>query len=579
MGSGRRKNPMKKSTIIKIAAALVIAAAAGFILVRTLRTHVSEKYGSKEEAAILSAQVTSGSISTTVSGSGTLTNEESEDTFIPGTVEVTEIYVKAGDSVEKGDMLASVNSTSVVKAMKEVQDQIDRLDEKIDDLEEEDKVEKITAGVDGRIKKIYVESGDSVADVMYDNNALMLISVDGSMAVDVETDSLKEGEDVTVRTEDGTEYSGSVESVWAGKATVLIGDNGPEYEDTVTVANVEGEEVGAGKLYIHEQVSVTGFTGVVDSVKVYENKWISAGNTLMTINDASSTVNYATLLEQRGDLEDSLQDLIVIYKEGAVYAREKGMVTAITETEDSTTTTTTAVSNVRNQGGSFTTVTEDSDSEEGTTISICPTNSMLVEISVDETDILSLKTGQEAEITVSSMGEDAYSGTVTGLDTVGNNSNGVTTYTATLTLDRKEGMLEGMSASAVIMIEGKENALLLPVDAVNKTSSSYYVYRSYNTESGEFGGMTEVTTGLSNAEYIEVNSGLSEGDTVYYTEAEDDNSGPGGMNFGGGMPGSMMPGGNMPGGNRPGGGSSGGGMPGGNRPGGGSSGGGMPGGR
>ena len=48
---------------------------------------------------------------------------------------------------------------------------------------------------------------------------------------------------------------------------------------------------------------------------------------------------------------------------------------------------------------------------------------------------------------------------------------------------------------------------------------------------------------------MEILEGLKEGDTVYYTESQD--NGLGNFNFGGGMPGGGMSGGGMPGGGMP----------------------------
>ena len=183
-------------------------------------------------------------------------------------------------------------------------------------------------------------------------------------------------------------------------------------------------------------------------------------------------------------------------------------------------------------------------------LAIDPEKSMTVSISVDETDVLSLAVGQEVSVTVESIGDDTYTGTVTEIDTSATSSfGGVTTYTATITLDRADKMLAGMTASASIVIEGVDNALLLPDDAVRKTSSSAYVYTSYDESTGELDGMTEVTVGLSNGSYVEILEGLKEGDTVYYTESQD--NGLGNFNFGGGMPGGGMSGGGMPGGGMP----------------------------
>ena len=86
-----------------------------------------------------------------------------------------------------------------------------------------------------------------------------------------------------------------------------------------------------------------------------------------------------------------------------------------------------------------------------------------------------------------------------------------------------------------VTIEGVEDALLIPADALNKTSSTYYVYTSYDESTGELSGMTEVTVGITNSKYAEITSGLSEGDTVYYTEQQTDSFNFGGMgDFGGG---------------------------------------------
>ena len=133
-----------------------------------------------------------------------------------------------------------------------------------------------------------------------------------------------------------------------------------------------------------------------------------------------------------------------------------------------------------------------------------------------------------------------------------------------------------MTASVDVRIEGVDNAILIPADALHQTSSGYYVYTSYDEETEEFCGRVDVVPGLSNSNYVEIKSGLQEGDTVYYTEAQDFF---GGMGFGS-MPGNMpnMGSGGMPdfgsGGGRPSGMPSGGGMSGfGGRPSG------MPGGR
>ena len=120
-----------------------------------------------------------------------------------------------------------------------------------------------------------------------------------------------------------------------------------------------------------------------------------------------------------------------------------------------------------------------------------------------------------------------------------------------------------MTASVDVKIQGVENAIIIPVDALHQTSTGAFVYTTYDEENQEYGGRVDVTTGLSNDNYVEITSGLAVGDTVYYTEAPSGfgmfgpmgnmNPNRGGQNgsFGGGQAPAMPSGGQMTGGQRP----------------------------
>ena len=80
-----------------------------------------------------------------------------------------------------------------------------------------------------------------------------------------------------------------------------------------------------------------------------------------------------------------------------------------------------------------------------------------------------------------------------------------------------------MTADVIINIEGNENVLIVPADAINRTSAGAFVYTSYDEETKRFGGIMPVEVGISNDDYAEIRSGLEEGTTVYYTEKEQNN--------------------------------------------------------
>ncbi|MCD8054821.1 MAG: HlyD family efflux transporter periplasmic adaptor subunit [Lachnospiraceae bacterium] len=503
-------------TLVVVVAVVLVAVAVG---VTQARKSISAQVSSSEDSAIQSAEVTVSSISTTVSGSGTLADEDVESVEIPDSLEIADFYVEEGDTVSEGDLIATVTNASILTAMSDAQASLDALDEEIEEAADDEVEEEITTSVPGRVKVIYAEEDDDVATVMYEHGALMLLSLDGYMAVDVASDALTVGDEVTVTDSDGDEYDGTVEEVVDGTATVLITDKGPGYGDEVTVTDSDGSEVGTGTLYIHSSLAITGYAGTVEDLEVSENEAVDAGDTLLTLTDTETSANYDALLKEREETEELLEDLIAIYKEGGICATVAGEISSLSEDSGSS-------SSSSDLTASMTDSSTSSDSSSGyTTVATISTNeNMIITISVDETDILSLSEGQEATVTIDSIGEDTYAGTVTEISTTAESSSGVTSYSADITIDKTDDMLSGMSASVVITIEGVDNALLIPADALHQTSSTAYVYTEYDESTGEFSGMVEVTVGLTNSSYAEITEGLSEGDTVYYTESSDDSS-------------------------------------------------------
>lgn len=521
MKNNRRSTKLSPRQIKKLIIIAVLAAAVITGLLLFLRKRVSNQFAGSSGTEVSSAAVTAGSISTSVYGSGRLSDDDVEQLDIPSGVELEKIYVSLGDRISEGDILASVKMSSVLSAMSDISDELDSLDEQISSAAGSSSDSYISSSVSGRVKKVYAEPGDSVASVMYEHGALALISLDGYMAVDIENGTLSAGDSVTVTASDGKSYSGTVSAAVDGTATVLVTDNGTVYGDSVTAEDENGNTLGSGTLYIHDELKVVGYTGSVSYVYVSGNSYVYSGSSLMALTDTANTAGYQSLLSQREEKEETLQQLIRIYKEGALYSTLSGTVKVI------------------NAADSETSESSSASSSDEQYISISPDKTMSMSVSVDESEILSVSIGQKASVTIDSIDGETFSGTVTAIDKAGTSSSGVTTYTAGISIDKTDAMLSGMSASATIMINGVENALLIPVDALNMTSSSYYVYTSYDESTGELGGMKEVTVGITNSNYAEITSGLSEGDTVYYIEKQTESFGFGmpGDSFGGGMPG------------------------------------------
>ena len=495
MANSKRRNRGRKALVtVLIIVAVLIAVVA--VVVKVLRDRVSETFGQRSTDEIKAAVVTVGSISTTISGSGTLSQQETTEVTVPSGVAVQSLLMDAEDTVEAGQKIASVSMSSLLTAMNAVQSEIDALDEEIADAAKDTVDTYIRSAVKGRVKEIFCAEGDSVLNVMYEHNALIVLSLDGYLAVDLPAGSLTAGDAVSVTMPDEKTLTGKVDAVNDGTATVLISDDQPRVGDTATVSDADGKPIGSGTLYIHQPLAITGYAGTVSRVNAVENRVVSANGILLTLKDTAFTANYETLLSERAEREETFRELLRLYQAGAIFAPISGKVQSVFESESA-----------------------ENEAETWTLAVLAPQEQMIVTAAVDESDILAVSVGQDASVTISSISDDDFAGKVTSIEKTGASSNGVTSYAVEVTLDRTEKMLPNMSATVSVRIEGVDNALLVPEGAVTKTRDSAYVYTAVDESSGELGGMVEVQVGLSGGGYIEITGGLEEGDTVYYQEA------------------------------------------------------------
>ena len=516
---GRGKRRKKRRRIIILAVILAALAAGLYAAVRYGRSRVNEQFGAAPTVSVQSYTVGSGSVTTTVSGTGQLVSADAEKLKIPEGVKLDEVLVEVGERVTQGQPLATVDMASVLSALSKAQTTINSLDRELRTTSNDAVSTFLTTNVPGRVKIVYAQEGDQVAAVMVRYGALAVMSIDGYMAVDIDAGSLVEGQEVQVVREDGKIIKGTVEKVVAGRATVLVTDNGPRYDEVVTVLGADGETLGSGALYIHNPLRITGYAGTIYRVNARENGHFYAGNSLFLLKDTGYSANYEAILRDRRTQEELLGELLGVYQAGAITAPFDGTVVSI-EYKESTATPAASSSGDADTSG------QDSEGETSSTPTPANTGELLtlsrdgemeVTIHVDETDVLSLEVGQSAQVTVNSIPEEVFAGEVTSVSRVATGSAGVTSYTAVISLPRDERMLPGMSVKAVVRIQGVAGAILIPEEALHQSRDAAYVYTSADFDTGELGSPVNVVAGLSDGSMVEIVDGLSEGDTVYYT--------------------------------------------------------------
>ncbi len=158
-------------------------------------------------------------------------------------------------------------------------------------------------------------------------------------------------------------------------------------------------------------------------------------------------------------------------------------------------------------------------------------------MNIDELDISKISEGQAVQVTADAVEGQTYTGVITKVSVLGSTSSGVTSYPVTVRIDETDGLRPGMNVDAEIILEEAEDVLSVPVEAVNRgglvliTRDSPSVSAAAEQEAPEGYVYITVETGVSDDSYIQVISGLQEGDTVAYVSSSGGNS----MAFPGGM--------------------------------------------
>lgn len=638
--------------------------------------------GSNSGSTIMTATVTRGDVKTTIVGSGTLAFDTSVNIKLPTALELDEVLVGQGEYVSAGDPLAVANYASLLDNIKEVKDELNSLDRDINNASDSTKTEYVTSYVSGRVKAVYVQKGDNAAEAMRQYGALVVLSIDGKMAVDVTTGrSLAIGDAVTVLLSDGTEKDGEVSAIEDDTATVTLDDNGPRLDEKATVKTQDGATIGTGNLYIHQPLTLMGSGGTVSSVNVSENQYIYSGKSVVVLQDVPASAEYRQLISERMELADTLNILVsAANNDGILTAPYDGTVLSVNvgdlSSADSTsvdqgtaydlllggiasgygaayagrmpTTVSTAARSLPDtpianldmlsliapvagaapvtqltglmeyqadiawtpahttfqygtaytagfkltaktgyifeqtfvpaltnatidpagvvispDGRELTFSAQYQKTAESPTIQIpdisitgldglsglanytggvsygtglttqsdlltvafqiaTEDDEMVVSINVDELDILHIEKGQRATMVFDAL-DGSFEGTIVRLSNVAASSGGVTKYKVDISIERIDSMRAGMNVTVTIDVGLAEDVLTIPVSALQEMGGRVFVYTQYDEKSGVLSGETDVETGLSDGTTVEIVSGLSEGDTVYYNEAASNN--------------------------------------------------------
>ncbi|HSB34166.1 MAG TPA: efflux RND transporter periplasmic adaptor subunit [Nitrospirota bacterium] len=147
-----------------------------------------------------------------------------------------------------------------------------------------------------------------------------------------------------------------------------------------------------------------------------------------------------------------------------------------------------------------------------TFITIIDLNKLEVNAYVDETDVGKIGVGQETLFTVDTFADKDFKGRVTAIYPRAVLQENVVNYITLISIENSEGKLKpDMTANVTITLKTKKGVLAIPGAAVTRESGKKYVM--LQAKDGK-AARHEVKTGWKEGTYVEITSGLKEGDIV-----------------------------------------------------------------
>lgn len=561
----------KKFLILLIVVLLAFGGIVGFLMMN------KSKSASAKAKSVQTATVSKRDITSELSSSGTISPKDTYDITSLAEGEVTAAEFEEGDVVEKGQVLYRIDTSSMESQISSANNSLERSQESYQNALEDYNTalsdysgNTYKATENGFIKTLSIKDGGKVSNgteiaAIYDDKTMKLkvpfLSAEAAQIVS------GNGAILTL-TDTGEQINGVVSSV-SNMDVTLTGGRIVRYV-TIEVANPGG---------ITSETAATALVG--NFVSSMEATFEPKLETTMKA-DISSTVEIQRMLVKEGDyvtkgtpifsIENKSADkLLRTYKDSLDKAQEslesaKSKLESTQDTYDNYTVTAPISGKVIKK--TVKVGDKISKSTTGNTVLavIYDMSNYTFEMLVDELDVKSVKAGQSVNITADAVSGKTFSGTVTNVSLQSSTSNGVTNYPVTVTLnDGLDELLPGMNVDGVIILDEAKDVIAIPADSLMRGNTVYVKDDSVKEKIGNVPAgfrSVEVSAGLISKDYVEIKSGLTEGEEVYVAQSSvektSNNMMPGGM---GGMGG--ITGGGGPSGGRTGGGGTGGG--GGNR--------------
>lgn len=448
-------------------------------------------------------------------GSGTINAADSYTvkSLVTGTVLTADFEL--GDTIQKGDVLYVIDSSDVEGDLESAQLSVSQAQRSYDDAAD---ARNVRTKIGGEVSSFAVAAGDAVQAgqtvATVRDTSVMLLAVDFpaaeaqsfavGQAAQVMPDTTFEVLNGTIRSVSGADPSGDA-SLMTCTVTIAVPNAGSLTTAQAAVAQVNGVSSlnSAHFTYQREETVVAAASGTVSELCVKEGSTVRQDDVILRITGKDldkQAQNAADNLRSAELRMSSAERNISHYTIDAPISGT--IVDKKVKAGDKLSANDTAMQNL---------------------CTIYDMSYLEMKLNVDELKIRSLEVGQEVDITADAVPGETYKGVISSILVAGTTANGSTSYPVTVRIDDMGELLPGMNATAKITTASVKNVLALPNAALVRGSYVLVTRDSPSAANAET-SMTapdgyvyvKVTTGISDDDYIEVKSGLQEGDTIAY---------------------------------------------------------------
>lgn len=410
-----------------------------------------------------------GDLQDTISTSGTVESENVKVIFAPANGTIGCVNVEAGEAVKAGELLIGYDMEQMEKTLRQSELQLQRS----------------TAGYEG----IYAQNAENQAKL---NEANLNLKVLNQQITDYESyltnlqNSLEKNQRDTANALAAENYN------LTEKLKTLIPDT-DEYKEVSSQLSRNNylQQVASSSDYVAEtQAEIARVQKEIANCEAYKAKM----ETQKSTSEASVLSSYD---KTQQEVDRELADLSYSQAEEEYTKAQAGIVAEF----DGIVTESSAVAGAGVTEGMQLMTLESSEN-------------IKVSFHASKYDVEKLKVGQKAQITISGR---AYEGEVSKIDrmAVRNESNTPMVGAEIHILNADDGIILGMDAKILIYTDKTENALLIPVEAINADKDGDFLYVVEN-------GIVvrkPIVCGISTDSYTEVLEGITEQDVIILTSS------------------------------------------------------------